>query len=178
MKVFAIIAGALVALVSVCLMLMRCGGSPTEEQELNFEGYLKVLGFEEKTEQVSLPLLFPCKACDGEVSESGNTCPSCDHPVSGSIMFHKVLLAAAPYGGVKILKAIFEARKSGATQLVLPPPEEDDAPGPTRFHYPITDLSPLAELKGLKELTLTGNPIPNGQKAMLKKALPNCEIIY
>ena len=40
----------------------------------------------------------------------------------------------------------------------------------------ITDLSPLAGLTNLKDLGIWFNPIPDEQKAMIKKALPNCGI--
>jgi len=40
----------------------------------------------------------------------------------------------------------------------------------------ITDLTPLAGLTNLTELHLEDNPIPLDQKAMLRKALPNCKI--
>ncbi len=40
----------------------------------------------------------------------------------------------------------------------------------------ISDLSPLKGLTNLKSLDLSGNPIPEDQKAMLRKALPNCDI--
>ena len=50
----------------------------------------------------------------------------------------------------------------------------------------ITDLSPLAGLSNLKELNLSSNRyydeewkrIPEDQKEMLKKALPNCNILF
>ena len=42
----------------------------------------------------------------------------------------------------------------------------------------ITDLSPLVGLTNLKDLYLYKNPIPEDQKAMLKKALPVCEIHF
>ena len=42
----------------------------------------------------------------------------------------------------------------------------------------ISDLSPLAGLTNLNILFLKDNPIPEDQKAMLKKALPNCEILF
>ena len=42
----------------------------------------------------------------------------------------------------------------------------------------ITDVSPLKGLTNLKRLYLYGNPIPEDQKEMLKKALPNCEIKF
>jgi internalin A len=42
----------------------------------------------------------------------------------------------------------------------------------------VTDLAPLSGLKNLKELNLIGNPIPDDQKEMLGKALPNCTIKF
>lgn len=42
----------------------------------------------------------------------------------------------------------------------------------------ISDISPLADLTNLMLLGLDGNPIPDSQKAMLRKALPKCEIIF
>jgi CBS domain-containing protein len=42
----------------------------------------------------------------------------------------------------------------------------------------ISDLSPLKGLTNLKELDLEGNPISEDQKEMLKKALPNCSIVF
>ena len=42
----------------------------------------------------------------------------------------------------------------------------------------ITDLSPLAGLTNLKFLKLSDNPIPDDQKAMLIKALPECNITF
>ena len=41
----------------------------------------------------------------------------------------------------------------------------------------ISDLSPLKGLTNLKQLQLNGNPIPEDQKAMIKKALPDHYII-
>ena len=40
----------------------------------------------------------------------------------------------------------------------------------------ISDVTPLAKLTFLSKLFLFENPIPDDQKAMLKEALPNCEI--
>ena len=40
------------------------------------------------------------------------------------------------------------------------------------------DLTPLAELTELKELSLILNPIPDDQMEMLRKALPNCRIEF
>jgi Leucine-rich repeat (LRR) protein len=42
----------------------------------------------------------------------------------------------------------------------------------------ITDLAPLSKLTDLKWMILLGNPIPDDQKAMLKKALPDCDIHF
>ena len=43
---------------------------------------------------------------------------------------------------------------------------------------PITDITPLAGLTKLRGLNLINNPIPDDQKEMLKKALPNCQIHF
>jgi len=42
----------------------------------------------------------------------------------------------------------------------------------------ITDISPLAGLTKLKTLDLRLSPIPDEKKAMLRKALPNCDISF
>ena len=42
----------------------------------------------------------------------------------------------------------------------------------------ITDLSPRAGLTNLRKLWLGDNRIPDDQKAMLKKALPNTKIEF
>ncbi len=42
----------------------------------------------------------------------------------------------------------------------------------------ISDVTPLTELTSLMLLGLDENPIPTDQKAMLRKALPECEIIF
>jgi hypothetical protein len=42
----------------------------------------------------------------------------------------------------------------------------------------VADLTPLSGLTALQELHLEGNPIPEAQKAMLRKALPNCRISF
>ena len=42
----------------------------------------------------------------------------------------------------------------------------------------ISDVSPLAGLTKLERLRLGVNPIPEDQKAMLKKALPDCKINF
>ena len=48
------------------------------------------------------------------------------------------------------------------------------------FDNPITDISPLAKLTALKTLLISEieNPISEDQKAMLRKALPDCEIHF
>ena len=42
----------------------------------------------------------------------------------------------------------------------------------------ITDITPLAELTNLTLLDLSNNQITDGQKEMLSKALPNCDIMF
>ncbi len=42
----------------------------------------------------------------------------------------------------------------------------------------ISDFTPLTKLINLTELDLRGNPIPLDQQAMLRKALPNCRILF
>ena len=42
----------------------------------------------------------------------------------------------------------------------------------------IKDVTPLKELPKLETLWLSGNPISADQKAMLRKALPNCRIEF
>ena len=42
----------------------------------------------------------------------------------------------------------------------------------------IANVMPLAKLTKLRTLYLARNPIPDEQKAMLRKALPNCEIEF
>mgnify|MGYP002701045226 CR=1 FL=1 len=42
----------------------------------------------------------------------------------------------------------------------------------------VTDVTPIAGLNKLTELHLKGNKIAEGQQAMLKKALPNCKILF
>ena len=66
---------------------------------------------------------------------------------------------------LEVLAKIKKARESGATVLDL-------------YGKEITNLSPLAGLTNLELLWLEGNPIPEDQKAMLKKALPKCDIRY
>jgi hypothetical protein len=46
------------------------------------------------------------------------------------------------------------------------------------YENQISDLSPLARLTKLEELHLGFNPIPEDQKAMIKKALPDCDITF
>ena len=45
-------------------------------------------------------------------------------------------------------------------------------------HNRITDISPLVGLTNLEKMYLGGNEITESQKAMLKKALPNCNISF
>ena len=92
-----------------------------------------------------------------------------------------------PYGGLETLVKIRKAKESGATRLdlstkkitVLTP-----LSGLARLTWlsldlnQITDLTPLAGLTNLNRLDLGDNPIPDGQKAMLEKALPNCTIYF
>ena len=42
----------------------------------------------------------------------------------------------------------------------------------------ISDISPLTNLANLKTLVLSGNPVSESQVEELKKALPNCDIIF
>ena len=42
----------------------------------------------------------------------------------------------------------------------------------------IADVMPLAKLTKLRTLYLARNPTPDDQKAMLRKALPNCSIEF
>ena len=65
-----------------------------------------------------------------------------------------------PYGLAKIKKA----KESGATELDLSDNE-------------ISDLS-LAGLTKLEDLSLDNNQITEDQREMLKKALPNCDIVF
>ena len=46
------------------------------------------------------------------------------------------------------------------------------------FTFKISDITPLKGLTNLKELELWDNPISEDQKAMLKKALPDCDIRF
>ena len=46
------------------------------------------------------------------------------------------------------------------------------------YRNEITDISPLKGLTKLRYLSVDGYPISEDQKAMLKKALPNCEIYF
>ena len=96
--------------------------------------------------------------------------------------------AAKPFGGLKVLTKISEARGSGATELDLSRNLIKDVTplaGLTKLELlwlhdcnQITDLTPLAGLTKLIRLNLDGNPIPDDQKAMLRKALPNCKIYF
>ena len=68
-----------------------------------------------------------------------------------------------PYGGLKVLAKIKEAKESGATELEL------------RYNW-IYDVSPLKGLTNLKKLQLGASLRPRDQIEMLKKALPDCII--
>ena len=46
------------------------------------------------------------------------------------------------------------------------------------YENQITDVTPLAGLTNLKDLGIWFNPISDEQKAMIKKALPNCRIEF
>tara|TARA_Y100000588_G_C13486736_1_gene599206 strand:+ start:323 stop:526 length:204 start_codon:yes stop_codon:yes gene_type:complete len=53
------------------------------------------------------------------------------------------------------------------------------------YYKPIKDVTPLAKLTNLESLSIGVGPggnktlsIPDDQKAMLKEALPNCEIRF
>ena len=70
-----------------------------------------------------------------------------------------------PYGGLETLAKIRKAKESGTTRLDLSGNQ-------------ITDVTPLAELTKLEWLLLFNNQIPDDQKEMLKKALPNCDISF
>ena len=97
-----------------------------------------------------------------------------------------------PYGGAEVLAKIKEAKESGATMLSLLNMTRsqneiyDISPlaGLTNLESlwfdksEITDLSPLKGLTKLEGMRLSGHQIPEDQKAMLKKALPNCEIHF
>ncbi|MBT7743129.1 MAG: hypothetical protein HN727_15090 [Opitutae bacterium] len=116
-----------------------------------------------------------------------------------------------PYGGLKILAEIKEAKESGSTELILwtgvnqisdlsplkgltnlkelwlsdneisdlsPLKGLTDLRVLVLTKNKISDLSPLKGLMNLKELWLGGNPIPKDQKAILRKALPNCDISF
>ena len=92
-----------------------------------------------------------------------------------------------PYGGLEVLAKIKKAKERGATVLNLDRNEISDISplaGLTKLESlnlignEISDLSPLKELTNLKRLWLIRNPIPEDQKAMLKKALPDCEIYF
>ncbi len=142
---------------------------------------------EEAKADPSVPLLIPCEACGKEVSKKTEKCLSCDHPATDSVVAYK---KAKPFGGFEVLAMIKEAKESGAAELVLPGSKEEDLPRISAvpplagwvnlkklnlWGNEISDLSPLKELTKLWILALY-RLIPEDQKAMLKKALPNCEI--
>ena len=61
---------------------------------------------------------------------------------------------------------IRKAKRSGATHLKL------------GGRHKLRDISPLAGLTQLERLYLGGNQISEDQRAMLRKALPDCEIEF
>ena len=82
---------------------------------------------------------------------------------------------------------IQEARESGATKLDLYRSEISDLSPLKELtnltwldlgSNQITDVSPLKGLTNLESLYLMDNPISEDQKAMLRKALPNCRISF
>jgi len=141
----------------------------------------------------SVPLLILCVACGKEVSQSGEACANCSHPIGDSIAAGKIR----------------RAEETGATELGLSNNNITDVPplaGLTKLEKlylsqnQITDLKPLAGLTNLKvlglgnnritnlrplvgltkleKLWLHGNQIPHAQKTMIKQALPNCKIYF
>ena len=71
-----------------------------------------------------------------------------------------------PYGGTHTLSLIRRVKEEGIKNFTI-------------RCTSITDVSPLAGLKNLKKLKLIiTNPIPDDQKEKLRKALPNCEILF
>ena len=122
-----------------------------------------------------MPLLIPCEACGKQVSKKIEKFLGCGHPASDSVVAYKEEQELArirteearikAQGGPEALARIREAEESGATKLDL---TENN----------ITDLTPLAGLTELDQLWLTDNPIPEDQKTMLRKALPNCRIVF
>ena len=69
-----------------------------------------------------------------------------------------------PYGGLEVLAKIREAKASNATELTLSLNQ-------------ITDLTPLAGLKNLKQIIIYDNPdLTRTEIGKLKAALPNCVI--
>ena len=92
-----------------------------------------------------------------------------------------------PYGGLEVLAKIKEAKESNTTSLDLRHNKISDLSpldGLTNlevlklYDNKISDLSPLKGLTKLEKLYLRFNPISDAQKAMLKKALPNCGISF
>jgi Leucine-rich repeat (LRR) protein len=155
----------LLTVMFVALLLAGCG----EEAQ-------KKAVQEEAKDDPSVPLLIPCEACGKEVSKKTEKCLGCGHPAPDSVVAYKEarrlaeikaeeIRKAKPFGGLEVLAKIKEARKSGATLLDL-----DD--------NQISDLSPLKGLTNLEELYLHENQITDAQKAMLIKALPDCDISF
>ena len=149
----------LIAAMSFTLLLAGCG----EEQQ-------------QAVDDPSIPAAIPCMACSKPVSKKTEKCPQCGHPTVDSVVAYKKAQELAriraeeerrieSYGGAEVLAKIKKAKESGADRLTLGGNE-------------ISDLSPLKGLTNLEVLSLTSNPIPEAQKAMLKKALPKCNIYF
>jgi len=131
----------------VALLMVGCGE----------EAQKKAIQTETKDDP-SVPLFIPCEACGKEVSKKAEKCLDCEHPATDSVVAYKAEQELAririeeerkaePFGGIRVLVEIKEAKESGATKLVLS--------GGNR----ISDLSPLAELTNLEELVLGFNQI-------------------
>jgi len=136
------------------------------------------------------PLLIACEACPKQVSKEADECPECGHPTPRGIESRKWAdwkATPEPHGGLEVLAEIRKAKKSNATQLTLSKNQITDVSplaGLTNLTHlslddnQITDGTPLKGLNKLKILYLYDNPTLADQKAMLRKALPNCEIEF
>jgi len=86
------------------------------------------------------------------------------------------------YGGSEVLAKIKEAKESGPTELKLPDIQSIDLNRTITIEMlsqsKISDISPLAGLTKWEGLDLKWIQITDEQKAMLKKALPDCEISF
>ncbi len=166
----------LIAAMSLALLLAGCGEEAQKKAVQN-----------EAKDDPSVPLLIPCEACGEEVSKKTEKCLNCGHPAPDSVVAYKKAqelariraeeerrLAAIraeeerrieSYGGAEVLAKIKKAKESDTTILFL-------------SRNQITDLSPLKGLTKLKSLGLSENQISDDHKEMLKKALPNCNILF